>query len=112
MVTIIGYALRTSKDGKSFVALQLQGGIEMVQSSETGKFYATAKRCFITSTFDEQTAKGLVGQTMPGSIERVACDPYEYSVPETGEVISLAHSYEYLPEEKRVQPAFRQLDVA
>lgn len=98
MVTIIAYALRESKDGKSFITLQLQGDLEMVQSQETGKFYATARRCSVTSTFDEPTAAALVGKTLPGSIERVACDPYEYTVEETGEVITLVHSYSYVPE--------------
>jgi hypothetical protein len=34
---------------------------------------------------------------MPGTIERVECDPYNYTVPETGEVVTLAHTYEYVP---------------
>ena len=41
MITITGYALRKSNDGKQFIALQLQGDVEMVQSMQTGKFYAT-----------------------------------------------------------------------
>ena len=97
MVTIIGYALRESK-GKSFVTLQLQGDLVMVQSMETGRFYATANSCSITSTFDEATAQSLIGKQIGGRIERVASDPYEYTVKETGEVITLAHRYEYFPE--------------
>ena len=99
MVTIIGYALRESKEGKKFVSLQLQGGLEMVQSLKTGRFYATCRRCFISSTFDDETAKGLVGTKYPGSIKRVLCDTYDFTVPETGEIISLAHTYQYVPEE-------------
>ncbi|WP_018611547.1 hypothetical protein [Segetibacter koreensis] len=101
MVTITGYALRESKKeaGKTFVSLQLQGDIEMVQSMDTGRFYATAKKCSITSTFSEEVAKNLIGSRMPGTIERVQCDPYDYTVPETGEVVSLAHSYQYVPEQ-------------
>ena len=71
----------------------------MVQSQETGKFYATAKKCFITSTFDEQTAEALVGREIPGRIERVECEEYDYTVPETGEVITLSHRWEYLPDD-------------
>ena len=99
MVTIIGYALRTSKEGKPFVSLQLQGDLIMVQSKETGKFYATAKSCFITSTFDEVTAQTMVGKQIPGRIEKVATEPYEYVVEETGEAITLYHTWEYLPED-------------
>jgi hypothetical protein len=98
MITITGYALRKSNDGKQFIALQLQGDVEMVQSMQTGKFYATSKRCSMPSTFSEDVAKGLVGTRMAGTIERVQCDPYDYTVPETGEVVALAHSYEYVPE--------------
>jgi hypothetical protein len=100
MITISGYALRQSKEGKQFVALQLQGDVELIQSMQTGKFYATSKRCSITSTFDEATAKAIVGTKMPGSIERVQCEPYDFTVPETGEVITLMHTYEYVPEQK------------
>ena len=37
---------------------------------------------------------------MPGSIARMECESYDYTVPETGEIISLAHTYEYLPDER------------
>jgi hypothetical protein len=43
MVTISGYAERESADGKKFYALILQGGIEMVLSEETGRYYATCQ---------------------------------------------------------------------
>ena len=99
MVTIIGYALRQSKEGKSFVSLQLQGDVIMVQSQETGKFYATAKTCSISSTFDEKTADSLVGKPISGRIEKVACEPYEYIIEETGEAITLYHTWEYLPDD-------------
>jgi hypothetical protein len=47
MVTIIGYRLAKNKDEKEFVALELQGDIEMVQSLETGNFYATARKLLL-----------------------------------------------------------------
>lgn len=98
MVTVINYHVRQRKDGKDFVTLTLQGDIELVQSMETGKFYATARKCSISSTFDEKTAQGLIGTKMPGMIKRVESEPYDFTVQETGEVIKLAHSYEYVPE--------------
>jgi hypothetical protein len=98
MVTIIGYSQRLNKEGKPFIALQIQGDITLVQSKETGHWYATAKRASMTSTFDEQTAQSLVGKTIPGKIERVQCEDYEYVVPETGEAIVLSHRYEFVPE--------------
>jgi hypothetical protein len=98
MVTVTTYHLRKNKEGKSFISLELQGDMELVQSMETGRFYATAKRCSITSTFDEATAKTLIGKQMPGTIQRVEAEPYEYTVPETAEVILLQHTYQYVPE--------------
>jgi len=72
---------------------------------ETGRFYATAKRCSITSTFNEETAKTLIGKQMQGSIQRVEAEPYEYTVPESGEVILLQHTYEYVPELRNPIPS-------
>ena len=103
MVTIIDYALRQSKDGKEFVSLQMQGDVELLQSLKTGRFYATARRCTMSSTFDEEMAKRLIGKQFPGSIIRVEAEAYDYTVPETGEVITLAHSYQYSPEDKPYQ---------
>ena len=100
MVTVIDYSLRESKDGKSFVSLKLEGDPEFIQSLQTGKFYLTAKRCSVTSTFAEESAKSLIGKKMSGSIVRMECESYDYTVPETGEIISLAHTYEYLPDER------------
>jgi hypothetical protein len=105
MVTVKNYALRESKDGKQFITLELQGDLEMVQSMGTGRFYATARKCSVTSTFDEATAKILIGRQIPGSIRRVETETYEYTIPETGEVILLAHSYQYFPDENLSSPA-------
>lgn len=99
MVTISGYVERENKDGKKFYSLTLQGGMEMVLSEESGRYYATAKQASITSTFDEKTCQGLVGTKLPGKISKVVCEPFDYLVKETGEVISLSHRWAYSPEE-------------
>lgn len=99
MVTITNYAERQSTDGKKFYALILQGGIEMVLSEESGRYYATAKQASISSTFDEKTCQGLVGTKLPGRITKVQCDPYEYTVKETGEILTLKHRWAYSPDE-------------
>ena len=98
MVTIIDYAKRVNSTGEEFLALILQGGIEMVKSQETGRFYATAKRASITSTFNEDACKALIGQKLPGSIRRIDCELYEFTVRDTGEVLNLSHRWEYTPE--------------
>lgn len=101
MVTITNYFVRETKEGKAFIALELQGELEMIQSTETGNFYATAKRCTISSTFSEDVAKNLLGKQLPGRIERIQTEPYEYTIKATGEVITLVYRYVYYPEEKQ-----------
>lgn len=101
MVQVVGYSLKTPKDGKPYVALELEGAIEMIQSQNTGRFYATVRRCTVSSTFDEMTAERMVGKEMTGSIERVACEPYDFTVRETGEVIKIAYRWDYQPEGRR-----------
>ncbi|NLR58160.1 hypothetical protein HGH93_08630 [Chitinophaga polysaccharea] len=109
MVTVTNYHKRKNASGKEFITLEIQGGLEMIQSQQTGKFYATAKKCNIPSTFDESTAKMLLGTQMPGTIERIDCDPYDYTVQQTGEVISLAHTYLYQPELATSKSSTKQL---
>ena len=99
MVTISGYAERESATGKKFYSLTLQGGLDMVLSEESGRYYATAKQASITSTFDETTCKGLVGTKLPGKIARIQCDPFDYTIKETGEIITLTHRWAYSPGE-------------
>lgn len=99
MVTIVNFEKRQSKTGNEFFALILQGGIEMVRSVETGQFYATVKKCSVPSTVDEATCKQMIGTQLEGSIQKLTCEPYEYVVPETGEVIELAHRWSYVPDD-------------
>ena len=98
MVIVKNYHLREGEKG-SYVTLELQGDMELVQSQNTGRFYATARRCSIYSTFDEYTASRMIGTEMEGRIQRVPCEPYEYTIPESGEVVVLTHSWDYTPEE-------------
>lgn len=71
MVKIISCKLSQNTDGKDFVSLKLQGGIEAIQSQQSGRFYLTAKTCYIPSTFDQATAEALIGSEMPGKVSRV-----------------------------------------
>lgn len=98
MVTIVAAHLRESDKG-SFVSLQLAGPPEMVQSQNTGRFYMTCKHCFVSTTFGEDQARALIGTQFKGSIISVDCDEYSFTLPETGEVIQLAHRWQYSPEE-------------
>ena len=98
MVTITGLEKRKAADGKEFNVLNLLGSIEVVVSKETGKPYLTARKTSIPCTFDEVMAKTLIGQTLPGEIERMEVDEYEFVVPGTKKKIKLSHSYRYSAE--------------
>ena len=97
MVTVSNFKEVTTKSGKSFVSLELTGGLELVQSSTTGRFYGTVRTCRIPTTFNAEVAKNLIGSQIPGSIIRVAVDPYDFVSPTTGEVMILQHSYAFQP---------------
>lgn len=99
MVRIVGYHANENQKGEVFYSLSIQGGVEMVKSIETDNFYLTARRARITSTFDEDTCKSLIGTQLPGTIQKVDCEPYPYTIKETGEEITLEHTYVYAAEQ-------------
>ncbi len=103
MVTIVGFKQCESKDGKQFVALEIQGELRLVQSETTGKFYLTANKTSISTSFPLQVCQTLLGKQLPGNVDKVECEPYEYVNKETGEVLTFFHTYVYSPEEQAVQ---------
>ena len=103
MVTISDYRVNVNSEGKSFCSLILQGELELVKSRTTSRFYATARKTSITSTFDENTCRQLIGKTIKGSIVKVDCDEYDYIIPESGEVIRLNYNYSYVADSENVE---------
>jgi len=100
MVTVKDYKVIAKEDGTSFLALILQGGLEMIKSQKTGKYYATVRTASLPTTFDETSCKLFIGEQFDGSINKVECDAYKYTIKETGEVIELSHNYEYISKEE------------
>lgn len=100
MVRITDYRTIQKENGETFYALIVQGGIEAVKSKETDRIYFTARTATVASTFNEATCQSLVGTQFPGEIKRVEVEPYEYLVPETDEIITLSHRYQFIPEEE------------
>ncbi len=98
MVKVTDYKRRESQEGNPFFVLILQGETEIVKS-KNGNFYATAKRCSISSTLDEQGCKALIGTEFPGCIKKQDCEPYEIINPDTAEVKVRNFRYAYLPVE-------------
>ena len=112
MVQIVDYAERTSSLGEKFFALILQGSLEMVKSKETGSYYATAKKASVASTFTEETCNVIMGQEIPGSIQRIPCEPYEFTVPGTGEVLVLEHRWIYLKEGETIDQVVQEKEAS
>ena len=101
MVTVTGFNERQRKDGTTFIALDITGGVELIQSSTTGRYYATVRKCSIPSTFSKQVAESIIGQRLPGEIVKVICEPYQFTNTRTGEVLTLQHSYAYRPKDSQ-----------
>lgn len=112
MVTIKSFRKNKATDGREFISLELQSGVEAIQSLKTGKMYLSVRKCFISTTFDEQTAEALVGSKMEGTVSRVLCDPYDYTIKATGEVIQLTHSYQYEPIDAAAIASKREVEFA
>lgn len=97
MVTVTNYVKRTTTEGKEFITLELSGGLTLVQSSSTGNFYATVRKCSISSTLDENTAKQLIGTQLHGEILRQETSNYQWTNKATGEVLTLNYHWCYQP---------------
>lgn len=103
MVTIVDFVKRTNIDDVEFNSLILQGGIELVKSRQTGRYYATAKKTSISCTFDDAMCQSLIGTKIPGSVQRVECEPYEFVARSTGEIVTLTHRWVYLKDGETVE---------
>ncbi len=90
MVKVVDYLEREKQDGKTFFVLVLQGGVEPIKSEITGKIYFSAKTVTVPATFDEETCKELIGTEFAGSIQKEDCEPYNFEVEQTGDIITIS----------------------
>lgn len=102
MVTIVDYKTYQKEDGSEFHAVIVQGGLETVKSKETERTYLTARTAKVPCTFNEETCKSLIGTQLPGSIRKVDVAAYDYTNPQTGEMLTLTHRYEFIGEEESI----------
>ena len=106
MVTVINYESKKNTNGEVFYSLVIQSGIEMVKSQKTGQYYATVRRAYVPTTFDEATCTAMIGEKIPGQITKVKCEEYDYTNPDTGEVVKMNYKWEYSPDEPIPVKAF------
>lgn len=106
MVKVTDYRVfKNHETQEEFYALVLTGGLEVIKSKNTGKQYATIKKCSMPASFDEETCKALIGQEMQGRIDKVPCDEYEITDKKTGELITVNFTYQYVDEANTVEEA-------
>src|SRR5574343_415474 len=91
MVQIVGYKKIEKEDQTTFFLLEV-----------TGRVYLTARKAFVSCSFDEITCQGLVGSKIDGAITKIEVEPYQFVIKETGEIITRNHGYEYVSEEEMI----------
>lgn len=96
MVTVKDVKIVENSEGDEFYGLIVQSGAIAVKSKESGRVYFTAKTAFVSTTFDEDTARSLIGTQFEGTIKKVETKPYAYTIEDTGEIIELSHRWEYI----------------
>ena len=95
MVTITKLEKRKNKKDEEFNVLILQGNVEVIISKTTGRPYLTARKSSIPVTFDEALAEKMIGTELPGNIERMETEEYEFLIPGTKNKVKLSHRWQY-----------------
>jgi hypothetical protein len=98
MLIVKSFRQRITNESKEFVTLELQGGLEFVQSLNTGKFHGCIRKRSIHTTFTVNVAKMLIGLKIAGTIVRQECQPYKYKIHATGEELMPHTLWGYQPE--------------
>lgn len=98
MVTIVKVEKKTNlKTKEPYSVLVVQGTAEVLKSKATGRSYVSAKKATIPCALDDNQAQALIGQTLPGSIERTECKEFEVKLP-SGKKLKISHTFQYSPE--------------
>ncbi|GAB3169731.1 hypothetical protein GCM10027291_20540 [Telluribacter humicola] len=80
MLQVTNYVKRTTKEGNEYFALELTSDDPEMVLSKSGNYYITTRKCYMSSTLSEPVCKAMIGKQFPGSISRVECEPYEFTV--------------------------------
>jgi len=111
MVEIVDYQKRMNSEEVEFNVLIVQSGLVIVKSRESGNYYASSQQASLPCTFDEEGCKKLIGQEIPGSIQRVECEPYEMEVEGSEEVLTFDYRWVYLKEGDTLEEAIHEGEV-
>jgi hypothetical protein len=98
MVTIVGLEKKVNlKTNESYNVLVIQGSAEVLRSKTTNRPYISARRATLPCTLDDIQAKALIGQSLPGAIEKLECKEFEIKLP-NGKKLKISHTYQYSPD--------------
>lgn len=97
MVTIVEVAERTAANGNVFCSVMVAGDVSVYTSAE-GKASLVALKASIPSNLPKDVLESMIGNKLPGKVERVETEPYQWTNPNTGEEITLSHTYKYVPD--------------
>src|SRR5664280_195396 len=102
-VKIIGLERKTNlKTNEPYTVLVLQGNAIVLQSKATSRPYVSARKTTIPCALDDVLAKSLIGQTLPGSIEKVACTPFEVKL-SNGKKLKVSEKYQFQPDPEKAE---------
>ena len=71
----------------------------MLISKSSGRPYISAKKTTIPCALEQNQAQALIGKELPGTIERVACTPFEVKLA-TGKKVKITTAFQYMPPEQ------------
>ena len=97
MVTIVEVAERTAANGNTFCSVMVAGDASVYTNAE-GKASLVALKASIPSNLPKDVLESMIGNKLPGKVERVETEPYQWTNPNTGEELTLSHTYKYVPD--------------
>ena len=81
-VKIIGHEMKiNSKTKEPYSILVVQGSAEVLTSKLSGRVYISARTTRVPCALSDAQAKSLIGQELPGRIEKVEVDEFEVKLP-------------------------------
>ena len=96
MVQVLGVVERTSSTGNTFRVVIVGSDAQVVFSKE-GNARIDAVKSGIPSNLPIEALQALIGNSLPGRIEKQECEPYTF-IGNDGEEITLDYRWQYAAE--------------
>ena len=96
MVQVLEVVERTSSTGNTFRVVIVGSDAQVVYSKD-GKPRVDAVKAGIPSNLPTEALKALIGNKLPGKIEKQECEPYTF-IGNDGEEITLDYRWQYAAE--------------